>query len=641
MRRADAAGQGQSYALTFRPELVEAEKSSGAITIATPELPATQQQQQQQQRVQRRPMNMLQRIAAGIRGAAVKGMAAALIVGSFATSALAQETKIGRPIPLNAVSVQGSQQRLGATYHQLAVPRGGNDLAAHLQRASLINPFVASFQLPAANDPLSADVENFMWRLVARSMLKAEGAPDYTNLIPTSPVDGTLEWRAKIKDASGKEIDVIPMIIPQLANPDGSLNMAKFMTAFSRVSNPAPSAAEKDVYLAANPGFKNGRAAYFPFDAINPEPIQPLLNGTTPALPQFVVIMPNGQKVVHTIGALCVKGNGPSFNPQNSGWYGSNTGDAERKKTPLNEEVRTPIYAGNSNFGLFNFEPDAKTNEYGWMLRDFGAYNGVSVAHIKLNQLVDWKLDAEGKVTGSPVAISVKELQDAGRVDKSTTPSLIWRAFGTEYRLSAYKAPAEGALVFDHIRAVFARDAIFTHIANSPALDKLWQGALDAAAKGDATQMAKVWKLAVDSLNKDIQAGKHYIKAPVTLDASGVASVSKDDFVNVAVHRSARNIVVLNELKLEHHSIAVGGDNINAAFEIVDNDDLNASRAATKGDPKQHYNIGDMTSNIEEALKQLSDRVPELKKYDGKVRQMLLDQIDREVKLFEKTNRNG
>lgn len=631
MLRTDGLGQGQSPALTFGPvEETGQQKGSGSIELNFDE--------PRRERIKRpRPHTLLGSIASRIKSAVAKGVAAALIVGAFATSAFGQETTVSRPVPMGPVSVQVQQQKAAAYYDKLAIPRSGNDLTAHLQRATLINPFVASFQIPDESDPLSADVRNFVWRLVARSMLKAENAPDHTSMIPTTPVDGQLTWRAKIKDAGGKEIDVIPLIIPQLAKPDGSLDMAKFMTAFSRVSNPSPSASEKDVYLAANVGFKNGRAAYFPFDPINPEPLQPLLNGTTPALPQFTVVLPNGQKVVHTIGALCVKGNGPSFNPQNGGGYGGGDYEAERKKTPLNEEVRTPIYSGNSSFGLFNFEPDAKTNEYGWLLRDYGAYNGVSIAQIKLNQLVDWKLSKEGKPIGSPVAISVKELQDAGRVDKNTTPSLIWRAFGTEYRLSAYKSPDQGVQVFDHVRAVFARDAIFTHIANSAALDKLWQTALDKANKGDATEMTRVWHLAVESLNKDIKSGKHYIKAEITFDANGVATVSKDDFVNVAVHRSARNVVVLNELNLNHNSISSGGDNINAAFEIVDNDDLNKSSSTTKGDPKQHQNVHDMTANIEDALKSLGDRVPELKKYDGKINQMLLDQIEREAKIFQKS----
>jgi hypothetical protein len=636
MLRADACGAGQSTALSFEPNVENAGQKQ-QVTLSTPDLP----EQKVEQRPRQRTNGALRRLAFSLGSAVTRGMAAALLIGSLATSAFAQETKISRPVPMNAVSLQSNQARLGANYDKLAIPRTNHDLAAHLQRAALINPFVASFQIPSDQDPLSADVRNFVWRLVARSMHKAEGAPDHTNLIPTTPVNGELTWRAQIKDSRGNSIDVLPLIMPQLAKADGTLDMAKFMTTFSRVSNPAPAASENNVFLASNVGFKNGRAAYFPFDPINPEPIQPMLNATTPALPQFVVELPNGQKVVHTIGALCVKGNGPSFSPQNGGWYGGGNYEAERKKTPLNEELKTPIYTGNSSFGLFNFEPDAKTNEYGWELRDHGAYNGVSIAHIKLNELVDYRLDAEGKVTGSPVAIPVKELQAAGRVDPNTTPSIIWRAFSTEYRLSAYKSPNEGVQVFDNMRALFARDAIFSHIANSPALDKLWQSALDAANKGDATQMTRVWQLAVDSLNRDIKGGKHYIKAEITLDANGIAAVSKDDFVNVAVHRSARNIVVMNELKLNHNSIATGGDNINAAFEIVDNDDLNPSGSQQKGDPKQHQNIGDMTGNIEDAIKALMDRVPELKKYDGKVRDLLLLQIEREVKVFEKKSNNG
>lgn len=637
MQRAGACGAGQSSALSFEP-VGQSEQTAQRkpIALETPDLP----EQKVEQRPRQRTNSLLRRIATGIGGAVTKGIAAALLIGSLSTAAFAQDTKISRPVPMSGIGIPSNQANLGANYDKLAVPRTNHDLAAHLQRAALINPFVASFQIPSDQDPLSPEVRNFVWRLVARSMHKAEGAPDHTNLIPTTPVKGELMWRAQIKDSRGKSIDVLPMIMPQLAKADGTLDMDKFMATFSRVSNPAPAASENNVFLASNVGFKNGRAAYFPFDPINPEPIQPMLNATTPALPQFVVELPNGQKVVHTIGALCVKGNGPSFSPQNSGWYGGSSYDADRKKTPLNEELRTPIYSGATTFGLFNFEPDAKTNEYGWQLRDNGAYNGVSIAHIKLNELVDYRLDSEGKITGSPTAIPVKELQDAGRVDKSTTPSIIWRAFSTEYRLSAYKSPNEGVQVFDNMRALFARDAIFSHIANSPALDKLWQGALDAANKGDATQMTRVWQLAVDSLNRDIKAGKHFIKAELKV-TNGVAAVSADDFVNVAVHRAARNIVVMNELKLNHNSIATGGDNINAAFEIVDNDDLNPSGAQTKGDPKQHQNIGDMTGNIQDAIDALKDRVPELKKFDGKVRDLLLQQIDREVTLFQKKPNNG
>ena len=153
--------------------------------------------------------------------------------------------------------------------------------------------------------------------------------------------------------------------------------------------------------------------------------------------------------------------------------------------------------------------------------------------------------------------------------------------------------------------------------------------------------MTRVWRLAIDSLNKEIKAGRHYVKAEIAVDANGIATVSKEDFVNVAVHRAARNVVVLNELKLNHNSIAAGGDNINAAFEIVDNDDLKPSGAQQKGDPKQHQNIYDMTSNIEDALKSLMDKVPELKKFDGKINAMLLEQIEREAKIFEKSQNHG
>ncbi len=575
-------------------------------------------------------------LARRIKSAGLKGTLVALLAGAFATNAMAQTT-VGQGVPMNPVSVRVAQQKgLGESADSLSRLRPGHTLDAHQDRAGILYPYIDGFQIPGdGTSKLAIETRDALWRMISIAAQEAEGTPDLTNMIPTSSVKSELVWQPTIAGEGDNRINVLPLLLPQVAKPDGTLDEAKLMALFSRVNNPSPSATEQNVFLAENVGYQNGRAGYFTFNAINPEPIQPFSQAGVMNLPQLILDV-NGTKTVFTIGSLCYKGGGPSFQASSSSGY-SYGYNAARQKTPLNENESRPIYAGNSTWGLFDYEANSPANENGWMLLDAGAYAGVSIMQFKLNELVDYDLDQFGKPTGAPHAISVDQLQKDGRVSSSATPSLLWRAFATEYRLSAFKSPEHGKAVLEHMQRLFARDAVFDYIANDATLAPQWAAATEAVSNGDdAAKMEAVFDRALEGLNARILAGEHTIKAPITRDAEGVPLVSAKDYVNMAIQRSARNVVVLHKLGLNHGSIAAGGDNINAAWQMVDLDHLDKAHGSMPADPKDHRNVAEMTANLQEMIDDLKGAVPELAPFDGEIRDLLLQAIDREAPVFGK-----
>lgn len=576
----------------------------------------------------------LQTISKRFKGAVVKGSIAALMIGAMAAPAWAQ-TSVNQGVPLKPVDVRVvQQQELGDKAPLLMQFRTGHDLYHHQQRAAETYPFLGAIELPTdAGDKMQIMANESLWRMISVAAEEAEGTAELTNFIPTTPVEGELMWSPQIDGPNGEKVDVLPLLLPQVANPDGSVNMDKLKAMFLRVNNPAPNAEEDGVFLAENIGYQNGRAGYFSINAINPEPVVPHDSTNMMLLPQLTLEV-NGQKTVYTIGSLCYKGGGPSFKPDGSFSYGHSY---EGQKTPLNMVERKPIYSGNTNFGLFDYEPDAKTNPNGWMLLDNGAYAGMSIMEFRLDELVDWQLDDNGRMVGEPQAISVDQLQEDGRVRDNMTPALLWRAFETEYRLSSFKNPNEGVEVLHHMRDLFARDALFDHIANDPALSARWEQATKVVrAGGDEQAMTEVWRDALESLNAKIAAGDHYIKDQIELGDDGVPTMSVEDYVRTAIERSARNVVVLHKLDLHHGSIAAGGDNINAAWQMVDLDHLSDAYRALGNDPKDHSNIREFVNNLQMMVDDLKDRVPEMKQFDGKFEDLLKQAIDREAPTYGK-----
>src|SRR5688572_9146227 len=73
-----------------------------------------------------------------VGGAVTKGVAIAMLVGALATSAFAQNTDVGKSVPLRPVAVQAAQQRDPKLMDRLTTPRPANDLKAHLDRAANI-----------------------------------------------------------------------------------------------------------------------------------------------------------------------------------------------------------------------------------------------------------------------------------------------------------------------------------------------------------------------------------------------------------------------------------------------------------------------------------------------------------------------
>lgn len=576
-------------------------------------------------------------LASRIKSAGLKGTLVALLAGAFATNAMAQ-TSVGQGVPMNPVSVRVAQQKgLGEHADSLARLRTGHTLDSHQDRAGLLYPYIDAIRIPGdGTTKLGIETRDALWRMISIAAQEAEGTPDLTNMIPTSSVKSELVWQPTIAGPNDTRTNVLPLLLPQVANADGSLDEAKLMALFSRVNNPSPSASEPNVFLAENVGYQNGRAGYFTFNAINPEPIQPFSASGVMNLPQLILDV-NGTKTVFTIGSLCYKGGGPSFQASSSSGY-SYGYNAARQKTPLNENESRPIYAGNSTWGLFDYEANATANENGWMLLDAGAYAGVSIMQFKLKELVDYDLDQFGNPTGAPHAISIDQLQKDGRVSSSATPSLLWRAFATEYRLSAFKSPEHGKAVLDHMQRLFARDAVFDYIANDATLAPQWAAATEGVNNGDdPAKMQAVFDRALEGLNARIRAGEHTIKSPITRDADGVAMVTAKDYVNMAIQRSARNVVVLHKLGLNHGSIAAGGDNINAAWQMVDLDHLDKGYGSMPADPKDHSNVSEMTANLQMMIDDLKGAVPELKDFDGAIRDLLLQAIDREAPVFGKT----
>jgi hypothetical protein len=575
----------------------------------------------------------IQTVTRRIGGIVAKGTAVALLVGAMVVPAFAQ-TSVNQGVPLKPVDVRVvQQQNLGDKARDLTQMRPGHTLADHQRRAAITYPFLGAIDIQSnGGEKMRIMANESLWRMITVAAEEAEGTPELTNMIPTSPVAGELLWSPQI-EVNGRKVDVLPLLLPQVAKRDGSLDMDKLKQLFLRVNNPFPKADEKGVFLGENIGFQNGRAGYFSMNAISPEPLQPHDSAGTLLLPQLTLEV-NGKKTVFTIGSLCYKGGGPSFRPDGGYSYGYS---GDRQKTPLNMTDRRPIYAGNSTFGLFELEKDSKGNQYGWTLLDNGAYAGVSVMHFKLDELVDYQVDKLGKISGQPGPISVAQLQKDGRVQQNMTPTLLWRAFETEYRLSSFKNPDQGVKVLEHMRQLFARDLVFDFIANDAGLSAKWATATQQVRVGaDEKVMKDVWRQAVDGLNADIRAGRHYAKDQVTLGADGVAILSIDDYVRTAIERSARNVVVLHKLDLNHGSIAAGGDNINAAWQMVDLDHLAASSGNLGADPKDHPNVSEFTSNLQTMVDDLKDRVPEMKKYDGKFGDLLKQAIDREAPVYGK-----
>ena len=572
-----------------------------------------------------------QTVGQRFRGAVAKGMAVALMIGSMAGAASAQ-TRVNEGVPLKPVEIRVQQERqLGTNAPALTRMRSGHTMSDHQQRAAVTYPFIGAIQTPArAGDKMSIMAHESLWRMISVAAEEAEGTPELTNMIPTSPVKGSLVWQPQI-EVNGRKIDVLPLLLPQLRRPNGTLDVDKLKELYLRVNNPAPRSDANGIFLAENIGFQNGRAGYFSINSINPEPVQPHDSAGTLLLPQLTLEV-NGRKTVYTIGSLCYKGGGPSFKPDGSYSYGYSS---DRQKTPLNMTDRRPIYSGNSSFGLFEWDQSSKANDYGWQFLDHGAYVGVSIMHFKLDELVDYQVDALGKPTGEPQAISITELQQSGRLAQNKSFSLLWRAFETEYRLSSFKNPTEGVAVLTHMRQLFARDAIFDHIANDPALARQWEAAsARVRAGGSESLMQTVWQEATTSLNAQIRSGSHYAKDPITLGSDGVATMTVDDYVRTAIERSARNVVVLHKLGFNHNSIAAGGDNVNAAWQMVDLDDLNQATWASGSDPKDHSNVSEFTSNLQMMVDDLKDRVPEMRKYDGRMQDLLKQAIDRQAPIY-------
>lgn len=576
----------------------------------------------------------IQTIGKRVTGAVAKGTVTALMVGAMAVPAFAQ-TSVNQGVPLKPVDVRVvQQQELGDKASLLTRFRGGHTLFHHQQRAAETYPFLGAVELPAnAGEKMQIMANESLWRMISVAAEEAEGTAELTNFIPTTPVAGELMWSPQIDGPNGDKIDVLPLLLPQVAKADGTIDMDKLKAMFLRVNNPAPGAGEDGVFLGENIGYQNGRAGYFSINAINPEPVVPHDTAGTMLLPQLTLEV-NGHKTVYTIGSLCYKGGGPSFKPNGGYSYGHSY---EGQKTPLNMTEREPIYSGNTNFGLFDYEPDAKTNPNGWMLLDNGAYAGMSIMEFRLDELVDWKLDDDGRMVGNPEAIPVEQLQADGRVRDNMTPALLWRAFETEYRLSSFKNPDEGVEVLHHMRDLFARDALFDHIANDPALSARWQKATEAVrAGGEEQAMTEVWHAGLESLNAEIAAGKHYAKDRIELGEDGVPTMTIEDYVRTAIQRSARNVVVLHKLDLHHGSIAAGGDNINAAWQMVDLDHLSDSYRALGSDPRDHSNIREFVNNLQMMVDDLKDEVPEMRQFDGKLEDLLKQAIDREAPIYGK-----
>jgi hypothetical protein len=589
----------------------------------------------QRTKIRRTTLTISQRI----KNAGAKAVAIALMIGASAGAAFAQTT-VNEGVPLKPVEVRVQQERnLGTNAPQLMRMRSGHTLADHQQRASVTYPFLGAITLPQTAGPkMSINAHESLWRMISIAAEEAEGTPELTNMIPTSPVNGSLVWQPQI-EVNGRKVDVLPMLLPQLKKPDGSLDLDKLKQLYLRVNNPSPRADANGVFLAENIGFQNGRAGYFSINAINPEPVQPHDSAGTLLLPQLTLEV-NGRKTVYTIGALCYKGGGPSFKPDGSYAYGYSS---DRQKTPLNMTDRRPIYAGNSSFGLFELERASKANDYGWQFLDNGAYVGMSIMHFKLDELVDYQVDKLGKPTGEPTALSIAQLQKDGRVAQGKEYSLLWRAFETEYRLSSFKNPDQGVAVLNNMRQLFARDVVFDYIANNAALSRQWTVAsAKVRGGGPESAMTSIWTEAITGLNAEIRAGTHYLKDPITMGSDNVATLTIDDYVRTAIERSARNVVVLHKLGFTHNSIAAGGDNINAAWQMVDLDDLNKASGSLGNDPKDHSNVSEMTSNLQMMVDDLKDRVPEMRKYDGRMQDLLKQAIDREAKTYGKrTNGSG
>lgn len=245
----------------------------------------------------------------------------------------------------------------------------------------------------------------------------------------------------------------------------------------------------------------------------------------------------------------------------------------------------------------------AQTHDLGWKLLDAGAYAGVSIL----------------------------ELQP----DDDAQPNLQWRAVATEHRLSALEDRERGVRVLAHLQRLFARDAVFDFIANDTNLAPAWAAATESAAQGeDPAPMSTLFDTAVERLNHRIGAGEHTLRTPVASDADGAPTVTARDYVRTAIQRSARNVVVLHALGLVHRALAAEDDNLNAAWQVVDLDQLETTTATN---PRDHDNVRELTDNLEVTIENLTRYAPDVAPFTGEARERLLQAIDREAPLFGAT----
>ncbi len=185
--------------------------------------------------------------------------------------------------------------------------------------------------------------------------------------------------------------------------------------------------------------------------------------------------------------------------------------------------------------------------------------------------------------------VSILELQ----LDDETQPNLQWRAVATEHRLSALEDRERGAHVLAHLQRLFARDAVFDFIANDTNLAPAWAAATEAAAQGeDPAPMSTLFDAAVEGLNH-------------------------------------------HALGLVHRALAAEDDNLNAAWQMVDIDHLEATTATN---PRDHDNVREMTDNLEVPIENLTRYAPDVAPFTGEARERLLHAIDREAPLFGATS---
>ncbi|MEQ9495661.1 MAG: hypothetical protein RIT81_02355 [Deltaproteobacteria bacterium] len=292
-------------------------------------------------------------------------------------------------------------------------------------------------------------------------------------------------------------------------------------------------------------------------------------------LPQLILDV-RGRKTVFTIGALCSEYSGPTSTP-------------------------------------------VDTNDLGWTLLDAGAYVGVSILELRLDELLD---DASGE------PVRVERLKREGRIEDDAQPSLRWRAFSTEYGLSSFESTERGPDVLAHVERLFARDAVFDFIANDAALAPAWA---TASLDEDGASMNALFDEAIEGLNVCIRAGAHTVQNPILKDTDGVPNVTAKDYVRTAIQRSARNIVVLHALGLVHGAIVPGEDVVNAAWQLVDLARL--KRRATTS-PRDHDDVHAMAATLGRMITDVQAFSPDVADLREQVRELLLQAIDREAPIF-------